>query len=423
MGYTDLGWLQGATLSCSVTSLGEFPLHQQQSAMDQVRRSAGEVLWGMCAADAMSMPVHWYYTVQDIKNDFGGWITCFQSPRSRHPSSILTLSNTAGSGRSRSSVQRPPVVGSVILHDKLKFWKLPGGSVHYHQGLPAGGNTLNMLCTLRAARTLTEGGSSSVGGSGSVGGSWSAADRLARAAVLADYVRFMTTPGSHDDTYAESFHRAFFSDWQETRPTSPSEVLEFSERRYKEKMSSSIADSQLDAIGCLPMAIPFLLLSAHATEDQAVTAAVEFVRLTHPHPRLDGCVSLYARALHAALNGACLRQLSEAALRSPALDVWDTCQHYMHRASRFPGSSEERLQVHQSAVAALGLACYTKGLTFPSDQSHTALTFPSDQSHTALTFPSDQSHTALTFPSDQSHTALTFPSDQSYSSLYTQVCV
>ncbi|XP_035265914.1 uncharacterized protein LOC118223460 isoform X2 [Anguilla anguilla] len=332
-----------------------------RSAMDQVRRSAGEALWGMCAADAMSMPVHWYYTVQDIKNDFGGWIACFQSPRSRHPSSILTLSNTAGSGRSRSSVQRPPVVGSVILHDKLKFWKLPGGSVHYHQGLPAGGNTLNMLCTLRVARTLTEGGSSSVGGSGSVGGSWSAADRLARAAVLADYVRFMTTPGSHDDTYAESFHRAFFSDWQETRPTSPSEVLEFAERRYKEKMSGLIADSQLDAIGCLPMAIPFLLLSAHATEDQAVTAAVEFVRLTHPHPRLDGCVSLYARALHAALNGACIRQLSEAALRSPALDVWDTCQHYMHRASRFPGSSEERLQVHQSAVAALGLACYTKG--------------------------------------------------------------
>ena len=47
---------------------------------------------------------------------------------------------------------------------------------------------------------------------------------LAQAAVLADYVKFMTTPGSHDDTYAESFHRSFFSDWQESRPTSPSKV-------------------------------------------------------------------------------------------------------------------------------------------------------------------------------------------------------
>jgi ADP-ribosyl-[dinitrogen reductase] hydrolase len=27
------------------------------------------------------------------------------------------------------------------------------------------------------------------------------------ARFLADYVAFMTTPGSHNDTYAESFHR------------------------------------------------------------------------------------------------------------------------------------------------------------------------------------------------------------------------
>lgn len=30
---------------------------------------------------------------------------------------------------------------------------------------------------------------------------------------LEDYVKFMTTPGSHNDTYAESFHRDFFKNW------------------------------------------------------------------------------------------------------------------------------------------------------------------------------------------------------------------
>jgi hypothetical protein len=30
---------------------------------------------------------------------------------------------------------------------------------------------------------------------------------------LDDYVKFMTTPGSHNDTYAESFHRDFFKNW------------------------------------------------------------------------------------------------------------------------------------------------------------------------------------------------------------------
>ncbi|XP_064826496.1 uncharacterized protein LOC135543278 [Oncorhynchus masou masou] len=319
--------------------------------MTQVRRSVGEALWGMCAADAMSMPAHWYYNIDDIKRDFGGWITGFNAPNNRHPSSILTLSNSAGSGRTAwsSGGNRPHVVGSVILHNKLKFWKASGGSVHYHQGLQAGENTLNAICSLRVAQALTGGKFASV------------AEPVARGAVLADYVHFMTTPGTHGDTYAESFHRAFFSDWQDPRPTSSSKVLKFAEQRYQQKMNLSVPDSQLDAIGCLPMAIPFVLLSATANEDQAVSAAVEFVRLTHPHPKVEKYVTLYARALHATLNGACLKQQAEAALKSPELDAWDTCKPYIQKAARFPTSSAEGLKVHQSAVEMLGMACYTRG--------------------------------------------------------------
>lgn len=79
-------------------------------------------------------------------------------------------------------------------------------------GLHAGGNTLNTLCALRVARIL------------STGAFVSMADPEARAAVLSDYIEFMTRPGAHNDTYAESFHRSFFSDWQELRPTSSREV-------------------------------------------------------------------------------------------------------------------------------------------------------------------------------------------------------
>ncbi|XP_007254912.3 uncharacterized protein LOC103045776 [Astyanax mexicanus] len=318
--------------------------------MTQVRRSVCEALWGMCAADAMSMPVHWYYNVRDIKSDFSGWITDLNAPKGRHPSSILTLSNAAGSGRTAwSSGNRPPVVGSVILHDKLQYWKTPGGSIHYHQGLQAGENTLNLHCALRVAQVLSSGGFVSL------------VEPVARATVLSDYVQFLTTPGSHSDTYAESFHRSFFSDWQELRPTSPSKVLDFAEKRYKQMMNASIPDSQLNAIGCLPMSIPFVLLSATAPEDEAVSAAVEFVKLTHPYPKLETFVAVYAGALHATLNGACLKQQAERALRSAELDAWDTCQPYIQQAERFPSSSDERLKVHQKAVEALGLACYTKG--------------------------------------------------------------
>lgn len=317
--------------------------------MSQVRRSVAEALWAMCAADSMSMPVHWYYNIDDIRRDFGGWISGFNSPRSAHPSSILSLSNTSGSGRTAwsSGAKRPDVVGSVILHDKLSLWKSSTGTVHYHQGLHAGENTLNVLCSLLALRSLVSGRFSDVSQPG------------ARAAVMSDYIQFLTTPGSHNDTYAESCHRSFFADWQDSRPTAPGEVLRFAEKRSKDKMASAIADSQLDAIGCLPTILPFILLSASANEERAVAAAVEFVKLTHPHPKVPEYVSIYSRALHAVLGGASVRQQAEHALRR--LDAWDTCQSYSRKAARYPVASEERLRVHQSAVSYLGLACYTKG--------------------------------------------------------------
>lgn len=303
----------------------------------------------MCAADSMSMPVHWYYDINHIRRDFGGWISGFNSPRNTHPSSILSLSSTTGSGRTAwsSGAKRPDVIGNVILHDKLNLWGSSKGSVHYHQGLRSGDNTLNVLCSLRAAQSLVSGRFTDV------------SHPDARAAVLTDYVHFLTTPGSHRDTYAESFHRSFFADWQDSRPTSPPQVLAFAEKRSEQKLKSLYADSQLDAIGCLPMILPFILLSASANEEQAVSAAVEFVKLTHPHPKVPEYVSIYSRALHTVLGGASIRQQAEHALRR--LDAWDTCQSYSRKAARFPLSSDERLKVHQSAVNYLGLACYTKG--------------------------------------------------------------
>lgn len=79
-------------------------------------------------------------------------------------------------------------------------------------GLQSGDNTLNVLCSLRAARSLISGRFANV------------SQPDARAAVLSDYVSFLTTPGSHRDTYAESFHRSFFADWQDSRPSSPHQV-------------------------------------------------------------------------------------------------------------------------------------------------------------------------------------------------------
>ena len=62
--------------------------------MFAVRRAVTDAFWGMCAADSLSMPVHWFYDVDDIQREFRGWIREFRAPRDKHPSSIMSLSNT-----------------------------------------------------------------------------------------------------------------------------------------------------------------------------------------------------------------------------------------------------------------------------------------------------------------------------------------
>ena len=59
----------------------------------ELEKSKEEALWGMFVADALSMPVHWYYNPDDIKHGYGGWLTGYRVPEKQHPSSILTLSS------------------------------------------------------------------------------------------------------------------------------------------------------------------------------------------------------------------------------------------------------------------------------------------------------------------------------------------
>ena len=51
-----------------------------------------EAFWGLFIGDALAMPVHWYYNPADIHKGYGGWLTGYNAPNKRHPSSILTLS-------------------------------------------------------------------------------------------------------------------------------------------------------------------------------------------------------------------------------------------------------------------------------------------------------------------------------------------
>merc|ERR1719242_622106 len=168
---------------------------------DAVKKSKAETLWGLFVADAIAMPVHWFYNPDDIVTEYGNWLTGYIAPNQKHPSSILRLSAVDGSGRGSTSSSNS-LIGSVILHDKLKYWNGSSSNNHYHQGMQAGDNTLNCVMVLHEIQTMNR-----------VDRELTQPERDVREAVLTDYVSFMTTPASHNDTYAESFHRSFFKDW------------------------------------------------------------------------------------------------------------------------------------------------------------------------------------------------------------------
>lgn len=156
--------------------------------LNKANRMRG-ALWGMCIGDALAMPVHWYYNIATLWQDFGQ-IRDYQVPKAHHPNSIMTLANTAKAGRGS---QDGDIVGKVILKGKKQHWGQ--ANRHYHQGMQAGENTLNLLCARVLLRSLN------------AKGQYDPTD------FLHEYIRFMTEPDQHNDTYAESYHRDFFANY------------------------------------------------------------------------------------------------------------------------------------------------------------------------------------------------------------------
>mmetsp|Transcript_1635 Transcript_1635/g.3450 ORF Transcript_1635/g.3450 Transcript_1635/m.3450 type:complete len:415 (+) Transcript_1635:213-1457(+) len=154
-------------------------------------------LWSFMAGDALSAPTHWYYGGQyQVVQEYGMEIADYTKPNYNLAGSILNKSNLNGGGRSGYGSSRhseKTIIGDVINHGKQDLWS-PKKSIHYHATLAKGENTLEV----QIARVLMK---SIVDNDGNFN-----ADHFRDA-----YVKFMTTPGSHNDTYAGTCHRMFFA--------------------------------------------------------------------------------------------------------------------------------------------------------------------------------------------------------------------
>jgi ADP-ribosylglycohydrolase len=134
---------------------------------------------GGLVADAVAMPVHWYYDQRALDRDYGT-IAGYLAPRSPHPDSILWRSTWT-----------PPAPKFDILRDQAAFWGKRG--VHYHQFLAAGENTLNSRLAVELYAMVRRD------------------HDYDPERWLERYVTLMLEPGWHRDTYLEEYHRHFFT--------------------------------------------------------------------------------------------------------------------------------------------------------------------------------------------------------------------
>jgi len=159
---------------------------QEEEYLEVIDKVRG-CLWSVFIADALSMPVHWEYNPSQIKKKYGT-LDHYVDPPSEVSNTIMYNHWSSNKHNAKE------IIGSVINHGKDQFWSEPYS--HFHRTLQAGENTLNVQCVRVMMRTITQNGGVFSGDQ-----------------YLENYIQFMTTEGTHNDTYAEAFHRQFFANF------------------------------------------------------------------------------------------------------------------------------------------------------------------------------------------------------------------
>ena len=262
-------------------------------------RSVTPAYHGSLIADALSMPVHWYYNREALDMDYPD-LSRFCSPLKLHPDSILWRSEyTAHNAKGN------------ILHDQAAFWGQR--NVHYHQNLTAGENTANFKLAKLLYDQVTKAGS------------------YCEKAWLDLYIEKMLTPGWHRDTYLEEYHRGFFTLYAQG----------------KDPRKCSIKDEHIGGLATVPA-----LIAALMDVGQAQSLGREEIRQTvKNHVTLTHCHSHVLRAADCLTN--LLIDLSDEVPLREAI---------MHSAGDWFSTKRATTWAHQDDRAIVGrklsTACY-----------------------------------------------------------------
>lgn len=217
---------------------------------------------GALIADALAMPVHWYYDRAALRSDYGE-VKDFLVPKNPHSGSILWRSQ-----------YEPLNEKGDILHDQAQYWGQR--EVHYHQFLQAGENTVNLKLAKRLYELVLENGG------------------YDRELWLECYVKAMRTPGWHGDTYLEEYHRGFFTRYAQGKPL----------------LKCGIKDEHIGGLSQVPALIAAYSQVKGADLDREELRAVvrDHVTNTHRHSNVLRAADCLTRLLWSMSEGIPLRE-------------------------------------------------------------------------------------------------------------------
>ena len=239
---------------------------------------------GSLAADALAMPVHWYYDTQKLDRDYGR-LTSYMAPKNPHSDSILWRSRYI-----------PRNARGNILHDQVKYWGQR--EVHYHQFLAAGENTINYQLGKELYLTILEYGAYD-------------SDKW-----LARYIECMLDGGWHKDTYLEEYHRAFFDNY--AKGLAP--------------IDSGIDDLHIGGLSHVPCLLSGLTERGVVDLDEQLLLVEKHVRLTHRNQHVSEAAAAMTNILYSLREGLDLRKaLDSHAKPWASAGQFDTWTHFSDR--------------------------------------------------------------------------------------------
>jgi ADP-ribosylglycohydrolase len=253
------------------------------------RHRLQNALWGLFIGDALAMPAHWYYSVDNIRKVFDGGVRDYQAPPHPHLESFMV--GMAYHPDVETAKQQGRAFD--ILHEHARFYhtsystleirstereKAHGNPVpgladryHYHHGLTAGENTLAAHLVRVLMRSVIRCGCYDPN------------------AFIEDFIAHMTTPGRNRDPYCEIYIRRWFENYSRGLP--PHGCAELQRNVWSIGSHGGIIR---------PLVISMIAGSAY----QGLGLAIEHQNLTHRSENVTSALGVLVPLLHALLADA-----------------------------------------------------------------------------------------------------------------------